>query len=482
MALRIVSIVSTLGLASLLFACVEDSSPTPGQPDGGTPRLPAPGSTTPPAPTTTPPNEPPVEPGCEVPKNGPTVHKGDVTGEEVWTADASPHLVDATVSVRNGAKLTIEPCAEVRLAAGASIQVAYPITPNTGALIAEGTAKRPIRFVGKDGARWGSVAIHAPGTARLAHATFDNGGGADFQHGATLVAYGDGVDGADPLLFVDNVTIAKSLGTGAWLQRGATFVEGSRELFIRESGSTDEPYPLEIEEHAMGAVPSGSYTGNAKDEILIDPRGGQVAGSGLLDDATLRDRGVPYHVGRSLGHSLLIGGRTDKKLVTLTIEAGVEMRFERGAALKVQHFTNLEPSTAALRALGTAAKPIVFRSAEPAPAAGDWRGIWFGGVPGATNQIDHVRIEHAGYDCGCILSTCSAIAEHEGAVIFTAQPPSAFITNTVFASVAGHGITQGFDGSFVDFRPTNEFGVTGCAQTRPRESDTTCPAPKPACD
>ena len=45
------------------------------------------------------------------------------------------------------------------------------------------------------------------------------------------------------------------------------------------------------------------------------------------------------------------------------------------------------------------------------------------------------------------------------------------------------GITEGFDGAFVDFRPTNTFeGVAGCAQTRPRESSTQCPSPKPACD
>jgi hypothetical protein len=192
---------------------------------------------------------------------------------------------------------------------------------------------------------------------------------------------------------------------------------------------------------------------------------------------------VPYQVGRSKEHNLLIGGRTDDKLVTLTIEPGVVLRFTKGSALKVQHFTNLEPSTAALRALGTAAKPIVFTSDSATPAAGDWHGLWFGGVPDASNAIDHVRIEYAGYDCGCILNTCSQISQHEGAIILTAQPPSAFVTNTVFANIAGHGITQGYDGSFIDLKPTNTFeGVSGCAQTRPRDTATSCPSPRPACE
>jgi hypothetical protein len=94
-----------------------------------------------------------------------------------------------------------------------------------------------------------------------------------------------------------------------------------------------------------------------------------------------------------------------------------------------------------------------------------------------------VKIEYAGGDCGCILNTCSDISEHEGAIIFTAQPPSAFVKNTEFSNIAMHGITQGYDGDFVDFRPTNTFtSVAGCAQTRPRESTTQCPMPKPACD
>lgn len=192
---------------------------------------------------------------------------------------------------------------------------------------------------------------------------------------------------------------------------------------------------------------------------------------------------MPYKVGRSKQSSLIIGGRPDSKLVTLTIEPGVKMRFTSGSALKVQHFTNEKPSTAAIRALGTAAKPIILTSAADAPQPGDWQGVWFGGIPDATNEIDHMRIEYAGGDCGCILLTCSMIAQHEGAVIFTAQPAGPFITNTAFVNVAGHAITEGYDGAFIDHRPTNSFeGVSGCVQTRPRNPDTTCPTPRPTCD
>jgi hypothetical protein len=425
---------------------------------------------------------PPSEPTCSAPTKGPTLHKGEIAGDEVWRADDGPHLVDYNVVVRAGKKLTIEPCAEVQLAKGAGILVAFPGTPTTGTLVAEGTEKRPIRFKGKDGARWTSIMVQGGGTARFAHTTFEGGGGGDFQDGATLMIVGDGVDGADPMLFVDHVTVTKSLGVGAWLQRAAAFVPGSRDLTIRESGSDDHPYPLELGEHALDALPTGSYTGNKKDEILLEPQGGQTGGSGLLADGTMHDRGVPYHVGRSKGSSLIIGGRTDGKLVTLTIEPGVVMRFEEKAAFKVQHFSNDRPSTAAVKAVGTADKPIVFTSATATPAPGDWQGLWFGGVPDPSNVLDHVRIEGAGSDCGCILSTCSQITQHEGAIILTAQPPKAFITNTKFVNIAGNGISQGYLGTFVDFRPTNQFeSVAGCAQTRPGATPS-CPSPRPACD
>ncbi len=473
--LRIFGVLAVLGCTVL--ACESGTETDP--PDTGNPGSPSdPSNPENPSDPSVPP-----KPTCTAPTAGPTIHEGgDVGADEVWSANGSPHIVKQNVNVRNGAKLTIEPCAEVRVAKGKTINVAFPITPNTGTLVAKGTETQPIKIVGEEGERWASLSIRAGGTADLAYVTFENGGG-DFQNGATIAAYGDGEDGADALLTVDHVTIKGSLGTGAWLSRGATFGEESRDLVVTGSGSDEAPYPLEIEEHAIDRVPTGSYTGNKKDEILIDPRGGRTAGSGLLEDATLHDRGVPYHVGRSKNHSLLIGGRPDEKLVTLTIEPGVKLRFTEGSALKVQHFTNQKPSTAALRALGTAAKPIVLTSALDAPAPGAWVGVWFGGIPAPSNEIDNVRIEWAGGDCGCILNTCSAITEHEGAVIFTAQPPSAFITNTTFANVAMHAITQGYDGSFVDFRPTNKFeGVSGCEQTRPREASTQCPSPKPACD
>ena len=419
---------------------------------------------------------------CVAPTGAGTLHKGDVKDGEVWTAAASPHIVEYDVVVRNGAKLTIEPCAIVELRENRFIQVAFPGTPTTGSLVAEGTPDQPIVFRGQNGAKWSSLYVNAPGSVRLAYATLEGGGHDGHRTVPMLHVLGDSEMPADAMVFVDHVTLKNAKGAALQTERGATFVPGSRDLTVTGSATEPSSFPVEIEEHAIDAFPTGTFTGNRIDEILLETGGTRIAGAGLSVDATLHDRGVPYHVNRSSVGNFIVGSGEEGTLSTLTIEAGVKLKMHPGTAFKIQHWTKNSPSSGALRVLGTAAKPVIFTSAAESPKAGDWMGLWFGGIPSDKNEINHARIEYAGHDCGCVLNTCSAIAEHEGAVIFTAQPPRAFIKDTVFSQIAGHGVTEGFDGRFVDFAASNTFeGVSGCAQTLPRNTDTSCPSPKPAC-
>lgn len=418
----------------------------------------------------------PTPAACSAPQGGPTFHDRDVEGHEVWSADASPHVVTETISVRDGAVLTIEPCAVVQLADGRSIDVAFPGTPTTGTLIAEATADRPIRFEGLDGARWGQLFVQSPGTARLAHVTFDDGGGDGVDpSGATLAAHGDGTLPTQRGLFVDHVTVRGSLGPGVSVRRMAGFVAGSTALVVTGSGDGEHPYPIEIAESALGSLPDGTYTGNLRDEIFVSPE------SRIQEDATIRDVGVPYHVGSSDRDHLTVGRYdADDDFVTLTIEPGVELAFHPGTSIRIEHSTGDFPATAALVAVGTADRPIVFRSAADAPAPGDWVGLWFGGIVRDETRIRHARIEHTGADCGCVLLTCSDVSQFEGAVIMTQPPPSTFVTDTVISEASAHGFVLGYDGPMLDFEAANTFeDVGGCAMTLPRMS--VCPDPRPGC-
>ena len=415
-----------------------------------------------------------VAPACEAPRSGPTFHDEDVTGHEIWTAAGSPHIVEWTVDVIDGGTLEIEPCAVVQLKKGHGLNVAYPGTPTTGTLLAEGTAKRPIRFEGLDGERWGHIFVHAPGAARLTHVTIDGGGGVD-PSGASLIARGDGALPSKRDLFVDGVTISSSLGAGAVVERLAGFADGSKDLTIVGSGSEEHPFPLEISEHAIGTVPTGSYVGNRVDEILINPL------ERLQEDATLRELGVPYRIGDSPVDNFTIGaGDQGATLTTLTIEPGVTVKMHPGTAFQIEHFTGAFPASGALIAVGTAAEPIVFRSSADTPAPGDWVGLWFGGIVQPQTRLEHVHIEHTGADCGCVLLTCSDVDTFEGAIIMTQPPPSAFVSSSVISHGSGHGFVLGYDGANVDFRSENQFdSLAGCPATLPR--DGACTIPLPSC-
>ena len=105
-----------------------------------------------------------VDPGTDSPADScpasasdPIVHSGALAADEVWDATA-PHLVESAVAVEGGRTLTIAPCAEVRLAPGASIDVSSDTPAVTSQLLAEGTAEEPIRLVRADaGQPWSAV-------------------------------------------------------------------------------------------------------------------------------------------------------------------------------------------------------------------------------------------------------------------------------------------------------------------------------------
>lgn len=462
---RTAVLVSPLVLAALVGACDVDEAGDP-----------ASASTDPDASTA--PKTCPAKDGTTG-SAGPTVHEGDLAGDEVWTAEGSPHVVNADVAVRDGKKLTIAPCAVVQLASGASLDVAFPLTPNQGELVAVGTAEEPIRFEGKSDARWNHVFVHAPGTARLAYVTFEDGGGGETAGHETIGAMGDGELPRKAILFVDHVTVRGSRGAGIRLDRGAAFMPGSTELVIEGSGANDEahPYPLEVGESAIDGIPSGRYTGNGKDEIVLLPEVMSAAG-GFQEETTMHDRGVPYHVGDTAGHDDLEVGNGTRNTV-LTIEPGVTLRFEKQNGVRVE----TAPSGAsAIRAMGTEAKPVVFTSASPDPQPGDWRGFYFNGEVSAQNALDHVRIEYTGHDCACSLVSCSDVSEFEAAIILPAEPKSVFLTNSVVAHAAGHGVVQGYTGSSFDWKASNTFDdVAGCPVTEPWHETVECLDPKPSC-
>jgi hypothetical protein len=413
---------------------------------------------------------------CVAPTSGPTIHQaGAIESDETWSADASPHIVEGFIAVR-GATLTIDPCATVEFKNEyAGLTVAYPGSPTTGNLVAEGTKDQPIRFEGQDGARWGHVLVEAGGTARFAHVTMTDGGGYD-PRGASLIVNGDGTMPTRRDVFVDNLTIVRSLGAGVVLDRLGGFAPESKSLTITESGSEAKlPYPLVTDEHGIDTLPRGDYTGNTIDKIYVNPT------SHLEETSTMKNLGVPYAVGSFADDDFVVGAGSQGEAITLTIEPGTRIEMFPGTSFKIEHYTGEFLASGAVIAEGTEDAPIVFTSGSDEPTAGDWQGLWFGGVARSDNSFRHVRIEYTGAWCGCIFTGCSAIEEYEGAVIFSQEPPRAFFEDSVIADAAANGVVLGYAGNMVDLASGFTFeDVAGCRQTLPNPGQ--CPNPKPACE
>jgi hypothetical protein len=420
---------------------------------------------------------PDVAAPCPVPTGAGTTHQGNVNEAQTWTADGSPHVVPFDMSVN--APLTIEACAIVRLAP------AITVTVRTGGSIdAAGEPDHPVTIQPRDmGAPWAAIRA-VGGTLRFVHAIVAGGGdpgNAVPDLVGALDVRGDQTLPPQPILHAEFLTVSGSAALGLILREGGGFSPTSHDM--RVSGSAR--YPMHVWAREAGTIPSGDYTGNGIDEILIPASGGAES---IQEDLTLRDRGVPYRVGMGDNARVDVSGGTGP-LATLTIEPGVVLRFGPGASLRVETFQGDSPAKGALVAVGTAARPIVFTSSAAAPAAGDWLGIWFGGRADARNRIEHARIEYAGGSSVTGSSSClypgpdggTPLVNDAALRILGAAPPAGgvFVQSTTIVSSAGHGIDRGWRaeaGVDLDFLPSNTFtDIARCHQSFARPANNTCP-------
>ena len=388
--------------------------------------------------------------------------------DQTWTADGSPHILPFDVTIYS--TVTVEPCAEVLIAAGATVTV-------RGALNAEGTATAPIHFGAKDARPFSRIRLLS-GTMRFAYARIDGGGDpTNIQPylTGTLDLQGDNLLPTQELLHVDHVTVANSASNGVNLSNGAGFTHNSDALTITGSAN----YALGIFARSVGNIPAGTYTGNTIDAIALSTAFNES------ETTTLHDRGVPYVVGLpgSAGAWYVDTGPTQAP-ATLTIEAGVHMRFIAGAGLSVALESVSDTPRGSLVAVGTSDKHIVFTSDAASPQAGDWIGLDFGSLPSAINRLDFVDVAYAGKSTLTGSGSCPMGGNgiNNAAIRMTGYPGSEFITNTTIVASASNGIDRGWrsDDAEIDFSPSNDLtGAANCQQTYAPTAANVCPVPVP---
>lgn len=167
---------------------------------------------------------------------------------------------------------------------------------------------------------------------------------------------------------------------------------------------------------------SNAFTGNDEDVLSVS----YSRTGGALRDPTWADVGVPYRVEGWLrldNHSR--GTWTVEPGVTLLLDPGVSI-YTDGLDIDLQ---------------GTASAPIVFTSAEAAPAAGDWDYLWLRNCSSAT--LAHVQMQYGGSGLGMLfLSSCdttvtdSVFADSADFCIETGGTTALTLSDTTFSSCA----------------------------------------------
>lgn len=395
-----------------------------------------------------------------------TMHGGSIAAPETWSAAGSPHIIPFDTSIT--AALTIERCAVVRIAGGKQVSVRVG-----GSITTLGVAGLPVTIEKNDAAAWVSIRTLNGGTASFTYTTIDGGG--DPLNGNVQTSGALDIAGAAPtvtgIVHADHLTITGSKSCGVSLHDGGGFDTSSTNVVI--SGSTLSP--ITTFARALGTIPTGTYTGNTADEIII-------SNGAIPESTTIHARGIPYRVGIQANATLDVGAVTG--VATLTIEPGVTMKFSAGATFRVEPASGTNPARGALIANGTGAAKIVLTSASAAPVAGAWFGLWFGGLVDATTRVDHMKVEYAGKPSVSGSDSCMypGTTINDAAIrLIGSAPAVVFITNTDVIMSASHGIDRGFrSDTKPSYLPTNSItGFVGCRETYPRDISGACPTPVP---
>ncbi len=396
-------------------------------------------------------------------------HSTNITADETWAGDGVTHRIPNAISLSGNAVVTIQACAIVSLAQGVTINVG-----GNSHLVSAGTSSARFVTFKRDVATqaWGTIRGVSP-TSLIDLTWTTLTGGGNFGGGMndpTISGFGNGYASIPVgVIRVNNVTIQGSQGVGVYLDANAAFTNDSQQLQITGAGKQ----PINTTMMSLGSMPSGSYTGNATDEVLIFGPNANVFG-----DMTVEDRGIPVRIAYGTMSIAPSGGATAP--VTLTLKPGVVFKFPKVGGgqpgARVTFGTNGNPPNnlvGVLNAVGTAAKPIIFTSGEASPAAGDWVGIWLNTATGS--RLDYIEINYAGAASSIVSANCRLINTPDNAALlvgdFSTQyvPPSGMITNSKITNSAGYGINAMWQApafNSPDLTATNTFSSNArCKQT-----------------
>ncbi len=358
---------------------------------------------------------------------GPTSVGGTITLNTTWYAGASPYIIESEVTVAQGATLTIEQGTVVKSKGGGLIV--------RGGLIAKGTEEDLITFVpdpAAPGQAWKGIIFDQTGTHESWIERVRISGAAV---GVSCVA-------ASPHIVRSEIGQNKT-GIVVRLASSKPIIEGNQIVLNEEDGITvqeaaspvltgnhvaqNKRYGLAISKapglavHGNDLVDngllqvwnasgtevvelSGNWWGTTDPAKVLAKVDGAVSMKDVLDGPVPAGKvvalsGLDSELGGSITSSAVLLTAKSPYLVTrpviiekgatLTIQAGVIIRFKPGE-------NSLIVKDGAVQAMGTAARPVIFTSANASPRPGDYASaVRFEGGGPQPSFLKHARIEYA---------------------------------------------------------------------------------------
>ena len=383
-----------------------------------------------------------IDEGC------PTLHVGDITADETWSASET-HLVACDVRVEGlGAPtLTIADGATVQFMHGASLFVG---NGNPGTLDVQGTTLGVTMTSGEPSPEpgdWGTLYLGRDASAStLEGLTVEYGGGYSASTGAVHV-YDSG-----PAL--TDVTITDSEHIGLGLSYSNANISG---LVVDDAGlsgvmcdyapcfddlygadiSGSGEYPMRLPASEVEHIGAGNTFGpgtNTADQIHVAAN--VITGSPSSPTVAWGAQDVPYLI----DGTLRVQHPTNAPI--LVLEDGVDMVFSPGSSLYVGY-----DSDGDLIVQGTS-DGVTMSSSRPSPRPGDWGGVNVFSNASSLTDIEGLTLSYASDQGGLVFTNVSGVSVRDSEFshnqysgVYQSQGSSITYTGTRFADNGTNGLT-----------------------------------------
>jgi len=340
---------------------------------------------------------------CPPPGQATTVSDATISADTTWQG---VHVVSTRLNVQ--ARLTLAPCAVVRLDSGADILV-----KSSGSLRAIGSEGKAVTF---------TSAKPAPAAGDWKDIYIDDSASNDSRFEQVVMAYG----GSSYMVELDtgaaasfsHVTLRDSSATAVGLAPGVAVSEFEN-VRVERAGS----YPLMIQFEDVHLLGSFSSVGSKLQAIDVE------YGVPLTTPATWKDHGLPYALRDTSYPTYVVKAE-------LTLAAGVSILMDA-------HSLSVEKG-GALLATGTEDRPVTFTSGSATPKPGDWGTITFLGTVAGNSLLDHTVVEY-GSDYTISLE----------------KDATTGLSNVLLRHGSGHGIGGTFGSKFSKFENVTVEDMAG---------------------